>query len=567
MAEIGRDTYAALYGPTTGDRIRLADTALTVRVEADDACYGDEILGGCGKTYREAMLATSSVAPASQLDMLISNVVVIDPVLGVRKTSIGIKDGRIAGIGRAGNPGATDSIDLVAGAHTALIPGEGLIATAGIIDSHVHLSSPALAEVALAAGTTTMVGMGLGAVWDVGVNPERNLTALLAGWCEVPVNISFLARGSAVDPAPLERALETGASGFKVHEDFGAYPAIVDTCLTVADQHDVAVALHTDSLNESGMLADTAAAARGRTVHAYHVEGGGGHPDLLEILSQPHVLASSTTPTVPLAVNTLDELFPMTMTVHRQSAMLAGDVAVSRSRIHRAGIEAENVLHDLGAVSIINSDSMGMGRAGEVARRTFQLASLNKQAGHGPADGTAGGGDGDDNDRVLRYLAKITINPAIAHGLAGEVGSLEAGKLADIVLWHPGFFGAKPEMVIKAGFVAWAVSGSGAGSTRLCQPRRYRSFFGGMGNAPARLSVLFAARAAVEAGWPGRAGITHRVVPVRACRDLTRAAMSRNTAVPQVRVPADGSAVLVDGQPVHHPAAEHVPLSQLYHLA
>ena len=565
MAEIERNMYAALYGPTTGDRIRLADTALTVRVEADDAAYGDEILGGCGKTYREAMLATSDIAPASQLDMLISNVVVIDPVLGIRKTSIGVKDGRIAGIGRAGNPGVTDGIDLVAGTHTALVPGEGLIATAGIIDSHVHLSSPALAGVALSAGTTTMVGMGLGAVWDVGVNPERNLTTLLAGWHEVPVNISFLARGSALNPAPLERALETGASGFKVHEDFGAYPGIVDTCLTVADQHDVAVALHTDSLNESGMLADTVAATRGRTVHAYHVEGGGGHPDLLEVLSQPHVLASSTTPTVPLSVNTVDELFPMTMTVHRQSAMLPGDVAVSRSRIHRAGIQAENVLHDLGAVSVINSDSMGMGRVGEVARRTFQLASLNKQAGHGAAE--HGAGAGDDNERVLRYVAKITINPAIAHGLAGEVGSLEPGKLADIVLWHPGFFGAKPEMVIKSGFVAWAVSGTGAGSTRLCQPRRYRSFFGGMGDAPARLSVLFAARAAAENGWPRRAGIVHRVVPVQACRGLTRAAMLRNTAIPQVRVPPDGSPVLIDGAPARHPAAGHVPLGQLYHLA
>lgn len=562
MAEIDRGLYAALYGATTGDRIALADTGLWARIEADDASYGDEILGGCGKTFREGMLATSGVAPDSQLDMLIANAIVIDPVLGVRKTNIGIKDGRIVGIGRAGNPDVVDNVELVVGVHTALVPAEGLIATPGIVDSHVHLSSPALIQVALSAGTTTIVAMGMGGVWDVGVNPARNLFTLLAGWRQVPINVSFLARGSSLSAVPLELALETGCSGFKVHEDFGAYPAVVDTCLSVAEAHDVAVALHSDSLNESGELADTLSATRGRTVHAYHVEGGGGHPNLLEILGEPHILPSSTTPTIPLGANTVGELFPMTMTVHRQSPLLAEDVRISHSRIRLAGIEAENVLHDLGAISIVNSDSMGMGRIGEVARRTFQLASIHAHAEHAET-----GVGTDDNDRILQYLAKITINPAIAHGLASEVGSLEVGKLADVVLWHPSFFGAKPDLVVKGGFVAWGVSGDGAASTRLCQPRRYRSFFGGLGDAPQRLSTLFVAQSYLDAGSRQCLEERYRLTAVSACRGLTRGAMIRNTVTPRVVVPADGSAVLVDGRPVHHAAAPTVPLGQLYHLA
>lgn len=557
-----RELYARLYGPTTGDRIVLADTGLVVRVPVDDTSYGDEILGGCGKTFREAMMSSSSVAPESQLDLLVSNVVILDPILGVRKTNIGVKAGRIVAVGRAGSPDVVDNVDMVIGAHTALVPGEGLLATPGIVDSHVHLASPALAAVALAAGTTTMVAMGLGGVWDVGVGPEDNLLTLLAGLGEYPLNISFLARGSALRPAPLEHAMERGASGFKVHEDFGAYPGIVDTCLTVAEAHDVAVALHTDSLNESGMLADTVTATAGRTVHAYHVEGGGGHPDLLEILSHAHVLASSTTPTIPYSINTEAELLPMTMTVHRQDAASPGDVAVAVSRIRRAGIEAENILHDRGAISIINSDSMGMGRVGEVMRRTFQLASI--QAAVCDRDPLS---ERDDTERVLQYLAKVTSNPALAHGLACEVGSLEVGKLADIVLWDPAYFGAKPEMVIKAGFVAWGVSGDGAGSTRLCQPRRYQPFFGGLAGAPSMLSTLFVAQAAFEMGWAQRRLDGRRIVPVQACRRLTRNSMIRNTHVPDVAVPADGSPVLVDGRGASQSPATRVPLGQLYHFA
>ena len=565
MREIGRREYAALYGPTAGDRVRLGDTGLEVQVQSDDTSYGDEILCGCGKTMRDGMLATSRPAGDSRLDMLVSNVVVIDPVLGVRKTNIGIKDGKIVGVGRAGNPDVVDNVDLVIDTHTALVPGEGLIATPGIIDSHVHLSSPALLDVALSTGVTTVVAMGLGGVWDVGVNPEHNLEAMVHAWRDIPLNVAFLARGSASHPALLEGALAAGASGFKVHEDFGAYPAIVDACLGVAEEADVAVALHTDSLNEAGMLADTLAAIAGRAVHAYHIEGsGGGHPRLLELVSQAHVIGSSTTPTLPFGVNTLGELFPMTMTVHRQNPAVASDVAVSRGRVRSATIEAENLLQDLGAIPVINSDAMGMGRIGELVRRTWQLAS-RRLADNGAGQHGAGQHEA-DNECVLRYLAKLTINPALAHGLADHVGSLEPGKLADVVLWHPAFFGTKPELVLKSGFVAWGVSGDGAGSTRLGQPRKYRPYFGGLGDAPASLAAIFVAASALEHGLahklPGR-----RLLAVRGTRHIRRSDMLRNTATPRVEVPADGSAVRVNGAAVHVDPVTSVPLGQLYHLA
>ena len=569
MAEIGRGEYAALYGPAAGDRVQLADTGLQVLVEADDTSYGDEVLGGCGKTLRDGMLATSRPAAASRLDMLISNVVLIDPVLGVRKTSIGIKDGRIVGVGRAGNPDVVDDVTLVIDSHTALIPGEGLIATPGTIDSHVHLSSPALIDVALASGVTTLIGMGLGGVWDVGVNPERNLDLMMDAWRDVPLNVGFLARGSASHPGLLERAAQAGAAGFKVHEDFGAYPAIIDTCLSVAQRADLPVALHTDTLNEAGPLADTVAAIGGRTVHAYHIEGsGGGHPRLLELVSEASVIGSSTTPTIAFGVNTLAELMPMAMTVHRMSGLLDSDLAVTRSRVRQATVEAENLLQDLGAIPIMNSDSMGMGRIGELVRRAWQLAS-RRLAGDGAVSGGPDGAAGDDqadNERVLRYLAKLTINPALTHGLADHVGSLEPGKLADVVLWQPALFGTKPELVVKSGFVAWGVSGDGAGSTRLGQPRGYRAFFGGMGDAPAALSVVFASAAAFDAGLPGRHP-GRRFAAIRGASTMTRTDLWHNSAIPRVEVPVDGSPVLIDGRAVRVAPATSVPLGQLYHLA
>ncbi|MER6945639.1 urease subunit alpha [Nonomuraea sp. NPDC000554] len=542
-----RETYNAIYGPTTGDRVRLGDTCLWAEVERDDVPHGDELLGGCGKTLRDGLLASPRGARESALDLVVAGVVLMDPVLGVRKTHIGVKDGRVVPVEGA-----------VIDSHTAIVPGEGLIATPGIVDSHVHLSSPEIAPAALASGVTTVVGMGLGGVWDVGVNPARNLHTLMAAWRGTPLNVAFLARGSSSSRTLLEEAVLAGAGGFKIHEDFGATPRIIDTCLDVAEAADLPVALHSDSMNESGYLADTVAATRGRTVHAYHVEGGGGHPDLLEILSEPHILPSSTTPTIPYTTNTVGELFPMTMTVHRQNQHIGSDVEVTRSRVRAHGIAAENVLHDLGAISIVNSDSMGMGRVAETVRRTWQLAHLN--ALRDP------GGQADGNARILRYLAKLTLNPAVAHGLAHEVGSLTPGRLADIVLWHPAWFGAKPELVIKGGFVAHGVSGSGSGSTRLTQPRAYRPYFGALGDAPSLLSRIFVAGDALENARDELPdGL--RYAAIRHARGLTRADMSRNTATPQVRVPREPGPVLVDGVEVSLSPATEVPLAQLHHFA
>jgi urease subunit alpha len=553
VTTLDRETYRRIYGPTTGDRVALSDLGLTVEVEHDDTPYGDEVLGGCGKTWREGFYGSSR---ESDLDMLVSNVVLIDPLVGVRKTCIGIKDGRIVGIGRAGSPDVFDGVDLVVGPHTALVPGEGLIATAGAVDSHVHLAAPTLLEVGLSSGVTTIVGMGIGGVWDVGANPKRNLHVLTESFRDTPVNILLLARGSTRDRGAMEAALASGAGGFKIHEDYSASPACVDACLGVAEQADVAVALHSDTLNEFGLLADTVDATRGRTVHAYHVEGGGGHPDLLEILNQRHVLGSSTTPTIPYARHTVEELFPMTMTVHRQHADFSSDIDTTRSRVHEAGIQAENYLHHLGAISIVNSDSLGMGRMGETVRRTFQLAAH-------PALRSAEG-EGADNETVLQFLAKITINPAIAHGIAGDVGSIQPGRLADIVLWKPAWFGAKPEFVIKSGFVAWGATGQGNGSTRLSEPRLMGKFFGAMGDAPRRLAATFVAESALGGadlvGGP-------MYLPVRRARGLSRTDMVRNSVVPSVEVPADGSAVAVNGRPVSLAPLDRVPIGQAAFLA
>ncbi|HET6876660.1 MAG TPA: urease subunit alpha [Jatrophihabitans sp.] len=560
-ARLTRDRYAAVYGPTTGDMVRLGDTDLWVQVEADDTEPGEEMLGGCGKTTRDGVLVAPRAGRDSALDLVVLGVLLLDPVLGVRKTNIGVKDGRVVGVGRAGNPDHNDGVELVVDSHTAMITAEGMIATPGAVDSHVHLSSPEVVPAALAAGVTSLVGMGLGGVWDVGANPARNLHTLIDAWRDLPVNVAFLARGSSSSAELLEQAVLAGAGGFKIHEDWGATPRIVDTCLGVAEQADLPVALHTDTLNESGYLADTLQATRGRTVHAYHVEGGGGHPDLLEVITAPNVLTSSTTPTLPLTPATVDELLPMTMTVHHGHWALDSDLGIAGSRVREHGIAAENALHDQGAISIINSDSMGMGRIAETIRRTWQLAHV--QAGLAGQSGP----EVVNNERVLRYLAKITLNPAIAHGMAHEVGSLSPGRTADIVLWQPSWFGAVPEMVIKSGFVAWGNTGSGSGSTRLTEPRVVRPYFGGLGAAPRRLATVFvaqaclddaAARAALPAG-PHYRGLRHS-------RGLTSSDMVRNAATPRVQVPTDPGPVLVDGRPVETHHAPTLPLTRLHHL-
>jgi urease subunit alpha len=561
-AQLSRSRYAAMYGPTTGDMLRLGDTDLWVQVEADDTELGEEMLGGCGKTARDGVLVTPRAGRDSALDLVVLGVLLLDPVLGVRKTSIGVKDGRVVGVGRAGNPDHTDGIELVVDSHTAMITGDGMIATPGAIDSHVHLSSPEVVPAALGAGVTSLVGMGLGGVWDVGANPADNLHTLIEAWRDLPVNVAFLSRGSSSSTELLEQAVLAGAGGFKIHEDWGATPRIVDTCLGVAEQADLPVALHTDTLNESGYLADTLAATRGRTVHAYHVEGGGGHPNLLEVVSAPHVLTSSTTPTLPLTPATVAELLPMTMTVHHGDWSLDSDIDVASSRVREHGIAAENALHDSGAISIVNSDSMGMGRIAETVRRTWQLAHV--QAGLANETGP----EVVNNQRVLRYLAKLTLNPAIAHGMAEEVGSVAPGRVADIVLWNPAWFGAVPETVIKSGFVAWGNTGSGSGSTRMTQPRVVRPYFGGLGAAPRRLSTVFVAQACLD-DTTARAALPTgpRYLGLRNSRGLSSADMARNDATPAVQVPTEPGPVLVDGSPVNIHRATNLPLTRLHHLA
>ena len=562
MSTIDARDYVSLYGPTTGDRVRLGDTDLWVEVEADDTEHGEELIGGCAKTARYGSLVSAAADRASALDMVILGVLLIDPVLGVRKTSIGIKDGRFVGVGRAGNGELLSSVDLEVDAHTAMIPGEGLIATPGIVDSHVHMSNAELVPAALSAGVTTLVGMGIGGVWDVGANPANNLHSLLAGWAHAPINAAFLARGSSTSTDLLEQAVASGCGGFKVHEDWGASPAVVDTCLGVAESADVPVALHTDTLNEYGYLADTLAAIDGRTVHAYHVEGGGGHPDLLRIVEQPHVLASSTTPTLPLTASTVAELLPMTMTVHRGHHTLHSDTSIAASRIREHAIAAENYLHDQGAISIINSDALGMGRIAETVRRAWQLAHVQAVL----ADQT--GPENTNNERVLRYLAKLTINPARAHGLADHVGSVQPGRLADLVLWDTARFGAAPELVIKSGFVAWGAAGSGSGSTRITEPRRMRPFYGGLGQAPRQLAHIFVSQACLDDPTAvAQLPAGHTYTPIHNSRGLTCADMLRNTGTPSVEFPSEVSPVRVDGAevPVHH--ARNLPLTRLHHLA
>ncbi|MCE0762923.1 urease subunit alpha [Pseudonocardia kujensis] len=556
MTTVERRDYARLYGPTTGDRIRLGDTDLWIEVEADDTEPGEELLGGCGKTARHGALVSSSANRASALDMIVLGVVLVDPLLGVRKTNIGIKDGRVVGVGRAGNPQVQAGVELEVDAHTAMITGEGLLCTPGVVDSHVHLSNADLAAAALSAGVTTLVGMGMGGVWDVGANPRRNLHTLVEGWADVPINAAFLARGSSTSAGLLEEAVAAGAGGFKIHEDWGATPSVIDTCLGVAEGADLPVALHTDTLNESGYLADTLDAVGGRTVHAYHVEGGGGHPDLLQIVSKANVLTSSTTPTLPLTPSTVAELGPMTLTVHRGHAHVPSDASIAASRIREHAISAENALHDSGAIAIVNSDALGMGRIGETARRTWQLAHVQA---------TLAGETGPDvanNARVLRYLAKLTHNPAVAHGLAHHVGSVRPGMLADLVLWNPAWFGAQPDLVLKSGFVAWGAAGSGSGSTRLTQPRRMLPFYGGLGTAPARLAHVFVSEHADRGSLP--AGRTYATVADS--RGLTCADMLHNTATPHVEVAPEPIPVRVDGREVPLHRSPALPLTRLHHL-
>ncbi|MFF4119486.1 urease subunit alpha [Streptomyces sp. NPDC001714] len=552
--------YAATHGPRTGDRVRLGDSGLVIRVEDDSQRYGDEFLAGFGKTARDG-LHLKAAAVRETCDVVISNVVVIDAVLGIRKVSIGIREGRIRSIGRAGNPDTLDGVDVVVGTGTSIVSGEGLIATAGAVDTHVHLLSPRIMEASLASGVTTIIGQEFGPVWGVGVNSPWALKHAFSAFDAWPVNIGFLGRGSSSHRAPLIEALaEGGASGFKVHEDMGAHTRALDTALRVAEEHDVQVALHSDGLNECLSVEDTLRVLEGRTIHAFHIEGcGGGHvPNVLKMAGVPNVIGSSTNPTLPFGRDAVAEHYGMIVSVHDLKTDLPGDAAMARDRIRAGTMGAEDVLHDLGAIGITSSDAQGMGRAGETVRRTFAMAGKMK-AELGAPD------DGHDNERVLRYMAKLTINPAIAHGLAHEVGSIEVGKLADIVLWSPEYFGAKPQLVLKAGFPAFGVTGDPNAATDTCEPLVLGPQFGAHGATPADISVAFVAQAALDQGhdtMPTR----RRRVAVRGTRGIGPADLRRNSRTGAVDVDQRTGLVTLDGEPLRSEPADSVSLNRLYFL-
>ncbi|WP_333740522.1 urease subunit alpha [Streptomyces sp. IBSBF 2806] len=552
--------YAATHGPRAGDRVRLGDSGLVVRVESDSQLPGDEFLAGFGKTARDG-LHLRAAAVRDTCDVVISNVVVIDAVQGIRKLSIGIREGRIHAIGRAGNPDTLDGVDVVVGTGTSIVSGEGLIATAGAVDTHVHLLSPRIMEASLASGVTTIIGQEFGPVWGVGVNSPWALRHAFNAFDAWPVNIGFLGRGSSSHDAPLVEALaEGGASGFKVHEDMGAHTRALDTALRVAEEHDVQVALHSDGLNECLSVEDTLRVLEGRTIHAFHIEGcGGGHvPNVLKMAGVPNVIGSSTNPTLPFGRDAVAEHYGMIVSVHDLKTDLPGDAAMARDRIRAGTMGAEDVLHDLGAIGITSSDAQGMGRAGETVRRTFAMAGKMKAEFGAPHDDH-------DNERVLRYMAKLTVNPAIAHGLSHEVGSIEVGKLADIVLWRPEYFGAKPQLVLKSGFPAYGVVGDPNAATDTCEPLVLGPQFGAYGATPADLSVAFVARAALDQGGDSMPTRRRRVA-VRGTRGIGPADLRLNSRTGAVDVDQRTGLVTLDGEELRSEPAESVSLNRLYFL-
>ncbi|MFH8473332.1 urease subunit alpha [Streptomyces sp. NPDC018000] len=560
---IDRHEYASVHGPRAGDRVRLGDSGLTVRVESDAQQHGEEFLAGFGKTARDG-LHLKAAAVRDTCDVVISNVLVIDAVQGIRKVSIGIREGRIAAIGRAGNPDTLDDVDVVVGTGTTIVSGEGMIATAGAVDTHVHLLSPRIMEASLASGVTTIIGQEFGPVWGVGVNSPWALRHAFNAFDAWPVNIGFLGRGSSSHQAPLVEALaEGGACGFKVHEDMGAHTRALDTALRVAEEYDVQVALHSDGLNECLSVEDTLRVLEGRTIHAFHIEGcGGGHvPNVLKMAGVENVIGSSTNPTLPFGRDAVAEHYGMIVSVHDLKTDLPGDAAMARDRIRAGTMGAEDVLHDLGAIGITSSDAQGMGRAGETVRRTFAMAGKMK-AELGPMDGD---GPADDNGRVLRYIAKLTINPAIAHGLSHEIGSIETGKLADIVLWRPEFFGAKPQLVLKAGFPAYGVTGDPNAATDTCEPLVLGPQFGAYGATAADLSVAFVSQAATQLGadlMPTR----RRRVGVRGTRGIGPGDLVHNSRTGEVAVDARSGLVTLDGDPLRSEPSDSVSLNRLYFL-
>jgi urease subunit alpha len=566
-ARISRATYADMYGPTTGDMVRLADTELFIEVEKDLTTYGEEVKFGGGKVIRDGMGQSQIARAGGAVDTVITNALIVD-VTGIYKADVGLKDGKIAGIGKAGNPDTQPNVDIIIGPSTEAIAGEGKILTAGGFDAHIHFICPQQIEEALMSGVTTMLGGGTGPAHGTLATTctgAWHIERMIESFDAFPMNLALAGKGNASLPAPLLEMIEAGAACLKLHEDWGTTPAAIDNCLAVADEHDVQVMIHTDTLNESGFVEDTIAAFKGRTIHAYHTEGaGGGHaPDIIKVCGQPNVLPSSTNPTRPYTVNTIAEHLDMLMVCHHLDQNIPEDVAFAESRIRKETIAAEDILHDLGAFSIIASDSQAMGRVGEVIIRTWQTADKMKRQ-----RGRLAGETGDnDNFRVKRYIAKYTINPAIAHGISKHVGSVEVGKRADLVLWSPVFFGVKPEMILLGGSIAAAPMGDPNASIPTPQPMHYRPMFASYGKLRTNSSVTFVSRLAYENGLQSRLGVAKAMLPVENTRGgISKASMIHNSALPEIDVDPETYEVRADGELLTCEPAAVLPMAQRYFL-
>jgi urease subunit alpha len=564
---MNRRAYVETFGPTVGDRVRLADTELIIEVEQDYTTYGEEVKFGGGKVIRDGMGQSPITNDEGAVDAVITNALILD-WWGIVKADIGIKDGKIAAIGKAGNPYIQDNVTIIIGPGTEAIAGEGMILTAGGIDTHIHFICPQQIEVAIASGITTMIGGGTGPA--AGTNATTctpgpwNIYRMLQAADAFPMNLGFLGKGNSSQPDALEEQVKAGVIGLKLHEDWGTTPAAIDTCLSVADDYDVQVAIHTDTLNEAGFVEDTIAAFKHRVIHTYHTEGaGGGHaPDIIKVCGEANVLPSSTNPTRPYTLNTLDEHLDMLMVCHHLDPAIPEDVAFAESRIRRETIAAEDILHDLGAFSMLSSDSQAMGRIGEVIIRTWQTGHKMKvQRGALPEDSQR-----NDNHRAKRYIAKYTINPAITHGIAEYVGSVEVGKIADLCLWRPAMFGVKPELVIKGGMIAWAQMGDANASIPTPQPVHMRPMFGSFGGAIAATSLTFVSQAALKKGIPDKLGLQKPAVPVSGIRKLTKRDMKLNDALPHMEVDPETYEVRADGQLLTCEPATVLPMAQRYFL-
>ena len=564
---VPRSAYAEMFGPTIGDRVRLADTDLIVEIESDRTIYGEEVKFGGGKVIRDGMGQGQATRAEGAVDTVITNAVILDH-WGIVKADIGIRDGHISGIGKAGNPDIQPGVDIVIGPGTEAIAGENRIVTAGGVDSHIHLICPQLVDEALYSGITTMLGGGTGPAAGTAATTctpgPWHLGRVLQAAEGLPVNLGFFGKGNASDPRALVEMVEGGACGLKLHEDWGTTPSAIDTCLGVAEQLDIAVAIHTDTLNESGFVEDTIAAFKGRNIHAFHTEGaGGGHaPDIIKLCGLPNILPSSTNPTRPFTVNTVDEHLDMLMVCHHLDPHIPEDVAFAESRIRRETIAAEDILHDLGAFSMMSSDSQAMGRVGEVIIRTWQTADkMKRQRGPLPEDS-----DRNDNFRVKRYVAKYTINPALTHGLADHIGSVEVGKLADLCLWSPAFFGVKPDLVLKAGTIAAALMGDPNASIPTPQPVHYRPMFGAFGRALSASAVTFLPRLAIDRDVAKQLGLQRLVLPARDIRAIDKARMIHNAATPHIEVDPETYEVRADGVHLICEPATVLPMAQRYFL-